>query len=42
MPTDVTLHTALILVADGFLFGLGFHVAALLLSAVVARMKRQP
>lgn len=41
MPLDLAWHTALMIVADGLLFGIGFHVSALLVSAIATRLKRQ-
>ena len=41
MPLTLTLQTALILIADGFLIGVGFHFAGIVLSAISAASRRR-
>jgi hypothetical protein len=42
MPTSLTIQTAVILIVDGFLLGVGFHFAGIVVSAIVGALRRRP
>ncbi len=42
MPVALTAQTALILIVDGFLLGVGFHFAGIVVSAIVGALQRRP
>jgi hypothetical protein len=40
MPLNLTWQIALVLIADGFLIGIGFHFAGIVVSAIMGALRR--
>lgn len=40
MPTELTWHIALVLVADGFLLGIGWIIASAIYAAILSVLNR--
>jgi hypothetical protein len=42
MPTSLTAQTAVVLIIDGFLLGVGLHFAGIVVGAIVGALRRRP